>query len=284
MSDDIKIVRTIKGLREEVEAWKKAGLRVALVPTMGALHIGHMSLIDEARKQADRVVVSIFVNPTQFAPHEDFDAYPRQEADDAAMVANRGGHLIYAPARDEMYPENFSTSIQVDGISKGLCGDSRPHFFGGVAIVVAKLLLQALAHVAIFGEKDYQQLLVIKRMARDLNIPTEIVGAPLVRDDDGLATSSRNKYLSADDRAQALALNRALKAISGAIKDGADAPAALEQGRAILAQAGIDKVDYLEIRDAETLEPITGPVSRPARAFVAAHVGPARLIDNMAVS
>lgn len=277
------IVRTVADLRAAVKGWQREGLRVALVPTMGALHVGHMSLIDKALQHADRVVVSIFVNPTQFAPHEDFDAYPRQEAADAAMVAAQGGHMIYAPTRDEMYPEGFNTAVTVSGISSGLCGDSRPHFFGGVAIVVAKLLNQAGADVAIFGEKDYQQLQVIKRMARDLDIDTEIIGAPLIRDEDGLATSSRNKYLSADDRAQALGLNKALQAVAAKLTAGETVDAALQAGHAVLADFGIDKVDYFEVRDAENLAPVTTSLQRPARIFVAAHVGPARLIDNWPV-
>ena len=282
-SYDIPVARTVADLRAQVADWHKDGLRVALVPTMGALHIGHMSLIDEAKKHADRIVVSIFVNPTQFAPHEDFDAYPREEGDDARQVSEQGGHLIYAPTVDEMYPDGpeLATRVHVAGVSEGLCGASRPHFFGGVATVVSKLLLQCGPDVAIFGEKDYQQLLVIKRMVRDLCIPTEIVGAELIRDDDGLATSSRNKYLTAEDRQVALAINRGLKAAN----DADDAEGALTIATQTFIEGGIaeDKIDYLEIRDAEDLTPLAGPIDRPARIFAAAFVGKARLIDNMAI-
>ncbi|MEN8722446.1 MAG: pantoate--beta-alanine ligase [Alphaproteobacteria bacterium] len=272
--------RTVADLRDQVKVWRADGLRIALVPTMGALHIGHMSLIEEAKKHADKVIVSIFVNPTQFAPHEDFDAYPRTEKTDSELVKDHGGHLIYAPSGTEMYPDGFSTSINITGITNGLCGDSRPHFFGGVAIVVSKLLLQALPDVAIFGEKDYQQLQVIKRMVADLNIPVEVVGAPLVRDEDGLATSSRNKYLTAQDRQQGLALHKALANVATLVKNGKTAADALKASEAILNDAEITSWDYFEVRDASDLTLVDGPVTRPARAFIATQVGKARLIDN----
>ncbi len=282
-SNCLPTARTVADLRAEVKAWRDQGLRIAIVPTMGALHIGHMSLIEEAKKQADKVIVSIFVNPTQFAPHEDFGSYPRTEKTDAELVKAHGGHLIYAPSGSEMYPEGFSTSIVIEGVTRGLCGDSRPHFFGGVGIVVSKLLLQALPDVAIFGEKDYQQLQVIKRMVADLNIPVEIIGAPLVRDEDGLATSSRNKYLTAEDRQQGLALHRALSNVAKLVGEGKTASDALAASEAILREAGITTWDYFEVRDANDLSLVEGAVARPARVFVAAQVGKARLIDNWPV-
>lgn len=282
-SNALPTARTVADLRDQVRKWRAAGDRIALVPTMGALHVGHMSLIEEAKKHADKIIVSIFVNPTQFAPHEDFDAYPRAELDDSQLVADHGGHMIYAPTAAEMYPDGFSTSINITGVTRGLCGDSRPHFFGGVAIVVSKLLLQALPDIAIFGEKDFQQLQVIKRMVTDLDIPVEVIGAPLIRDEDGLATSSRNKYLTAEDRTQGLALHRALSNVADLVKQGKTATEALAASEAILKDAGINEWDYFEVRDASDLDLIEGVVTRPARAFIAAQVGKARLIDNWAI-
>ncbi len=279
-SNCLPTARTVADLRDQVKSWRDNGLRIALVPTMGALHIGHMSLIEEAKKHADKIIVSIFVNPTQFAPHEDFDAYPRTQTTDAELVKDHGGHLIYAPSGSEMYPDGFSTSISITGITSGLCGESRPHFFGGVAIVVSKLLLQALPDVAIFGEKDYQQLQVIKRMVADLNIPVEVIGAPLVRDKDGLATSSRNKYLTAEDRQQGLSLHKALSNVATLVKSGKTAAEAIAASASILAEAGITEWDYFEVRDAADLQIVEGDVTRPARAFIATQVGKARLIDN----
>lgn len=208
------IVRTVPDLRARVAAWRAAGERVAVVPTMGALHAGHISLLDVARGRADRVIATVFVNPTQFAPHEDFDRYPRDEAADAAKLAAGGCNLLYAPDRSVMYPEGFSTVVEVAGVTAPLEGAFRPHFFAGVATVVAKLLIQAGADVAVFGEKDYQQLLLIRRMARDLDLPVEIVGAPTLREADGLAMSSRNAYLSAEERAVAARLNVVLRELA----------------------------------------------------------------------
>lgn len=277
-------VRTVADLRAQVAAWKAAGERVGMVPTMGALHEGHLSLVRLARERAERVVASIFVNPKQFAPHEDFDSYPRGEARDAALLAEAGCDLLYAPNAAQMYAPGFATSVSVTGVSEPLDGEARPHFFGGVATVVAKLLIQCGPDVAVFGEKDYQQLLVIKRLARDLDLPVEIVGGPTARDHDGLALSSRNAYLSAQERKIAAALPAALKAVVQAVAAGE--PVGEAELRAIgeLQAAGFGKVDYLEVRDGETLSRLgPGPAGSGARVFVAAWLGKTRLIDNMAV-
>ncbi len=280
----LPVTRTVKDLRAAVAAWRAEGKRVALVPTMGALHHGHMTLIDHAKKYADKVVVSVFVNPTQFGPNEDFDAYPRTEKEDCAMVAAQGGDMVYAPTVPEMYPDGFATKVTVSGVSDVLCGAARPGHFDGVALIVTKLLLQCGPDVAVFGEKDFQQLQVIRRFVRDLDIPVEVLGAPLIRDEDGLATSSRNKYLTDADRAQGLNLHRALKTMAAAVASGASAQDATQQGRALLTQADITQIDYLEIRDLETMALVEGPVKAPARAYVAAKIGKARLIDNWPIA
>lgn len=279
------IVRTVAEMREHVRAWKAAGQRVALVPTMGALHQGHLSLIRLAQQHADRVIASVFVNPKQFAPHEDFDAYPRGEAADAEKLASVGCDLMFAPNAAEMYAPGFSTLITVSGVSEPLEGAARPQFFGGVATVVAKLFIQSQADVAVFGEKDYQQLQVVKRMARDLDIPIEIIGAPTARAEDGLALSSRNAYLSADERAAAVALPNAMKAVAQAVASGGridDAEAAAVQA---LEAAGFRQVDYVEVREASDLSRLgPGPIGdAQGRILVAAWLGGTRLIDNMAV-
>ena len=282
MSKSIRIVEEIIKLRLSISAWKSEEKSVALVPTMGALHEGHLSLVRLAKEKAERVVVSIFVNPAQFAPNEDFDSYPRTREDDVAMLRALGVDLVFAPSRAEVYPDDFSTSVKVTGISEGLCGASRPHFFGGVATVVAKLLNQCQADYAIFGEKDYQQLLVIRRMARDLDINTTILGGPIVREKDGLAMSSRNAYLSASERKTAPVLFAALSETAKALAGGLDTDRALSETTTSLKNAGF-KVDYLEVRDSTDLSPIDGAVSRPARIFAAAYLGKTRLIDNVAV-
>lgn len=276
------IVQAVQQLREQVEVWRKDGHRIGLVPTMGALHDGHLSLVRLAEQNADKVIVSIFVNPTQFAPHEDFDRYPRDLADDTRKLATTKTDLIYAPPAGEMYARDFSTSISVGSIAEGLCSNTRPHFFGGVAVVVAKLLLQCLPDIAVFGEKDYQQLLVIRRMVRDLNIPVEILAGQTCREADGLAISSRNAYLSPDERQTAAALNQCLRKASQDIVSGKTVAETIEWGSAFLQQAGFDRVDYLEIRDAENLQPVE-QVTKSARILVAAVLGKTRLIDNMAV-
>lgn len=280
----LPLARTVAELRAAVGAWKAAGLRVAFVPTMGALHEGHLSLVRLGLERADRVVASIFVNPAQFAPHEDFDAYPRGEDRDAGLLAAAGCHLLYAPTGREMYPAGFATSVAVAGVSEPLEGVSRPHFFGGVATVVAKLLIQCGPDAAIFGEKDYQQLLVIRRMARDLDLAVEIVGGPTAREADGLAMSSRNAYLTADQRARAVALPAAMRTAVERLRAG-EAVADVEAAAvAALTEAGFGKVDYVEVRDGETLARLgPGPAAPGARLFVAAWMGGTRLIDNRAV-
>lgn len=282
-TSSLQTVRTVDDLRAQVAAWRQKGETVALVPTMGALHEGHLALVRRARELAGRVVASVFVNPTQFAPHEDFDRYPRDEAGDAAKLVSAGCDLLYAPSVREMYPEGFATSMAMGGPAEGLCGDFRPQMFGGVALVVTKLFLQALPDVAVFGEKDYQQLMVIRRFTRDLDIPVRVEGLPTVREGDGLALSSRNAYLSADERARAPELNRALVEAATALSAGVDAGAILEAVKARIAGAGFGTIDYVELRDAETLEPVRR-VERPARLLAAAWMGKARLIDNVPVA
>ncbi len=279
----LPIARTVESLRATVRDWRRQGLSVAFVPTMGALHEGHLTLIAEARQRADRVVASVFVNPTQFAAHEDLGTYPRDEARDAALLAEAGCDLLFAPTVAEMYPDGFTTRIAVGGPSQGLETDFRPHFFGGVAIAVAKLLNQVQADVAVFGEKDYQQLLVVRRMARDLDIPTEIVGSPTLRDGYGLALSSRNAYLSTEELGIARRLNGILAeagvaAASGAIVAQAEADAA--HG---LIAAGFRDVDYVAIRRADDLVTFQSGVDAPARILAAAWLGRTRLIDNMPI-
>lgn len=282
MTSPLPVVRDVPSLRKEVAAWRAAGLRVGLVPTMGALHEGHLSLVRAAKEKCDRVITTLFVNPRQFAPHEDFERYPRDEAGDSAMLAGAGCDLLFAPERAVMYPEGFATNVIVSDVSTPLEGEFRPHFFGGVATVVTKLLLQSQPDTAYFGEKDYQQLQVIKRMARDLDIPVAIEGCATVREPDGLAMSSRNAYLNADERRVAARLNHLMHdAIKAARNGGAIAAIEAETARHILT-AGFSSVDYIAIRDAETLAPITN-LSRPARILAAAWLGKTRLIDNMAV-
>ncbi len=275
-------VRTVADLRARVAAWRAAGESIALVPTMGALHEGHGALIAAAQARADRVIASLFVNPTQFGPGEDFEAYPRDEDADAAFLADAGVDLLYAPAVSEMYPQGFATAVAVAGLGDGLCGAARPGHFDGVATVVVKLLAQAGPDIALFGEKDYQQLVIIKRAVADLDLAVHILGVPTVRAPDGLAVSSRNAYLDAAQRAIAPALHRALEEAGGRIAGGADIAGAVAAGRAALIEAGFDKVDYVACVDAATLEPLA-TLRRPARLLAAAHLGRARLIDNIPV-
>ncbi|MAU41592.1 MAG: pantoate--beta-alanine ligase [Kordiimonas sp.] len=282
-----KILRTVAELRQQVHAWKADGLKVAMVPTMGALHHAHMSLVTHARTigHADRIVVTIFVNPTQFGPNEDFDKYPRQEQQDVALLKEHKVDILYAPAVSEMYPPGFATTVQVSGLTSALCGASRPGHFDGVSTVVTKLLLQGLPDCAVFGEKDYQQLAVIRQSARDLDIPVDILGAPLIRDADGLATSSRNVYLSESERQTALLIPRTLQHITTTLEQGPNALCenVIAKARRTLQEGGIHNIHYLDIRDAQTLENITR-VHNPARVFIAAQVGTTRLIDNMAIN
>ena len=281
---DLPVVRTVPELRARVGAWRAKGLRVGLVPTMGALHEGHLSLVRRARESADRVVASVFVNPAQFAPGEDFEAYPRDEARDAELLASVGCDLLYAPPVEVIYPPGFAATVSVSGVSAELEGAARPTHFAGVATVVAKLLIQAEPDVAVFGEKDYQQLLVIRRMARDLDLPVEIVGAPTVREQDGLARSSRNAYLSEPERELAGRLNLVLSELAKRLADGAAVSDAEAAARASLEAAGIIAIDYIEARGAEDLNRLgPGPVQEPARVLAAVRIGRTRLIDNMAV-
>jgi len=278
----LTIVGTVAALRAAVAGWRAAGERIALVPTMGALHAGHLALVAEGRRRAERVVATIFVNPKQFGAGEDLARYPRQEAADAAALDAAGCDLLFAPGPDEMYPAGFATSVAVAGITGPLEGVSRPGHFDGVATVVAKLLIQAGADVAVFGEKDYQQLLTIRRLARDLDIPTEIVGHPTVREADGLALSSRNAYLSPAERQAAAALPRALAAVRDGLAAGGDPAALIAAATAALADAGFGPIDYFVLADAESLAPVAAP-DQPARLLVAARLGATRLIDNIAI-
>lgn len=275
-------VRDVESLRRRIQAWRREGRSVALVPTMGALHKGHITLMERAMKMADRVVATIFVNPKQFGPNEDFGAYPRRETADFELLNAAGVHLLYAPDAAAMYPANFSTNIQISGVSEILDGAHRPGHFDGVATVVAKLLLQALPDIALFGEKDYQQFVLIRRLVADLNIPVDIIGVETVREPDGLALSSRNAYLSADERAQAPALYRAITAAGKSIAAGEPIAAATAAAQAQILAAGFSKVDYVEARHAESLAPLTAK-TEPGRVLVAAQLGRARLIDNIAV-
>ncbi len=279
----VPIARTIIAVRAILTRWRATGARIALVPTMGALHAGHISLVEEAKRRADCVVMSIFVNPTQFAPNEDFSSYPRRFAEDAEKFAAAKGDLIFAPDVEEMYPTGFATTVSVAGpATVGLEDRFRPTHFAGVATVVAKLLNQCRPDVAIFGEKDYQQLKVITRMARDLDLDTEIVGAPTLREKDGLALSSRNLYLSADERARAPRLNEALRQCAEALRSGVSIEAALAAAREKVEAVGF-VLDYLEARHAETLAPVAGLQEGPIRLLAAARLGTTRLIDNIAV-
>jgi pantoate--beta-alanine ligase len=280
----LPVVRTVAELRETVGARRRGGERVGLVPTMGALHEGHLSLVRLAKEKTGCVIASVFVNPTQFAPNEDFDAYPRDEARDAGLLASAGCDLLWAPTVGEMYPDGFATTVTVTGVSAPLEGEKRPTHFQGVATVVAKLLNQVQPDVAVFGEKDYQQLMVIRRMARDLDLPVEIVGAPTARAPDGLALSSRNAYLDAAQRETAGKLNVILAEAARALAKGARADGVEAEAVKLLSGLGFDPVDYVEVRDRETLERLgPGPILPPARLLAAAWLGRTRLIDNVAV-
>ena len=279
----LPIVREIAALRAQVAAWRAAEQTVALVPTMGALHEGHLGLIDLARAHVDRVIVSIFVNPTQFAPGEDFATYPRTLARDCELCQGRGAHVVFAPPAAEMYDADFQTRIEVQQLGSGLCGRSRPHFFAGVATVVLKLLNIAMADVAVFGDKDYQQLQVIRRMVRDVNHPTRIVGAPVARAPDGLAMSSRNAYLSSDQRHQAAAIYRGLQLARAAAAAGErDRHGLIELVRAEIEASG-GRVDYVDLVDAGSLKSLDR-ARGSARLAVAAFFGATRLIDNLAIA
>ncbi|MHB8418154.1 MAG: pantoate--beta-alanine ligase [Myxococcales bacterium] len=278
-----RILTVAAEARELAAAWRREGRRVALVPTMGYLHEGHLSLMREALRLADRLAVSVFVNPLQFGPAEDLSRYPRDLEGDLAKCAAAGAHAVFNPPPEQMYPEGFQTSVEVTELSQGLCGTSRPDHFRGVATVVAKLLCLFWPDVAVFGRKDYQQLKIVERLALDLGLPTRIVGAPIVREPDGLALSSRNAYLSADERRRALCLSQGLGAARALFATGLRDPAALTQvilDRLAAAQA---RADYAEVRDGETLRPVAQADER-SMAFVAAFVGKTRLIDNAALA
>lgn len=278
----MQIIRDIATLHRAVSALKQGGKSVALVPTMGALHEGHLSLVRMARRVADHVVVSIFVNPTQFGPNEDFAAYPRDEARDAALLVEEKAALLWAPDVSVMYPEGHSTHIEVAELGADYCGAARPGHFDGVATVVAKLLNQVRPDIALFGEKDWQQLAIIRRMARDLDFGLDILGAPIARDADGVALSSRNAYLTKEQRAAAAAFPKALKAAAAAIASGADVAEALAEAEAAIVAGGFDSVDYVALADANSLERLT-VLRQPARLLAAARMGKTRLIDNLAV-
>ncbi|HKW53144.1 MAG TPA: pantoate--beta-alanine ligase [Stellaceae bacterium] len=275
----LAVARSVEELRRRVRAWRRAGETVALVPTMGALHAGHLALVARACELCDRVVTSLFVNPTQFAPNEDFARYPRDEGGDAAKLVGARCDLLYAPPLEEMYPQGFSTSISPGKIAEGQCGPFRPGHFAGVATVVTKLLQQAQADVACFGEKDWQQLQVIRHVVRDLDIAVRIEGVPIVREADGLALSSRNVYLTPAERAVAPALQRMLRELTHRIEQGGAVATTVGHGIAALDHAGFTKVDYVEAVDAETLAPFTRG-DRPGRILAAAWLGRTRLIDN----
>ena len=280
MASPIATARMTKDLRAEIAKWRQAGEKIALVPTMGALHAGHLSLIDIAKQHAKRIVVSIFVNPTQFGPKEDFSRYPRDEAGDMAKLKEAGADLVYIPGIEEMYPQGFATRVSLPSLTEDLCGAARPNHFEGVATVVTKLLLQCAPDVAVFGEKDFQQLLVIRRMVTDLNIPVEIVAAPIVREKDGLALSSRNAYLSAVERKRAPVLHQVLEETAASLADGEGCDAATSAGRFKLEANGF-RVDYVAVRDPETLAALFGPIKGPARVMGAVFLGTTRLIDNV---
>jgi pantoate--beta-alanine ligase len=278
----VQTIRHLDPLKSFVAAMRARGGSVALVPTMGALHAGHMALVTQAKLIADHVIVSIFVNPIQFGPNEDLSRYPRQEAQDAALLAEAGVAGLWLPDVATMYPQGFATTVSVARLGDRLCGAARPGHFDGVATVVAKLLNQVKPDIALFGEKDWQQLAIIRRMVRDLDLGVEIVGAPIVRDDDSLALSSRNAYLSLEERSAALALSRTLQAAAAELEACASAAGVLEQAKAKLLQAGFASVDYVALVDAASLEPLEQLIGE-ARILGAARMGTTRLIDNFPV-
>lgn len=275
-------ITTVAELRKTVRAWRQAKDLIAFVPTMGALHSGHLSLVSEAQVRANRVIVSIFVNPTQFGPSEDFSRYPRPREQDLALLRSVKADAVWMPSVEEMYPQGFATNIHISGVTEGLCGATRRGHFDGVATVVSKLLLQIAPDLALFGEKDYQQLCVVRRLVADLNIPVEIEGIPTIREPDGLALSSRNRYLSPEEREIAPKLHAVLKQTATALKMTDDVDSVLEEAKAALAAAGFSSVDYLELRAKDTLAPLTH-YQPSARLLAAAWLGKTRLIDNIPV-
>lgn len=279
----MQIIRDADALKREVDALRAEGGTIAFVPTMGALHDGHMALVAEAKLRADQVVASIFVNPTQFAPGEDLSVYPRREAADAALLDAAGVAILWAPDVETMYPDGPEATVRAGKAAEGLDGASRPGHFDGVATVVARLFVQVRPDIAIFGEKDYQQLAVIRQLVEARKLPIEIVGIPTQRDADGLALSSRNAYLSEEERAAARALPRALGEAAASIEAGGDVAEALDKARGRLEAAGFDPIDYVALHDAETLAPMS-VLDRPARLLAAARMGRTRLIDNLPVN
>ena len=279
----MQIVHDVFELRAAITSLRSGGGTIALVPTMGALHAGHMALVDEARGRADHVVVSIFVNPKQFGPREDFSHYPRRVDTDAALLRLAGVELLWQPSVEAMYPAEFATTVSVARLGDGLCGAARPGHFDGVATVVAKLLAQVRPDFAVFGQKDWQQLAIVRQMARDLDSHVDIIGVPIVREDDGLALSSRNAYLSPKERQAALTLPRVLGATASAIEAGGDVSEALTKAQDSLKAAGFTPVDYVCLVDAVSLEPLT-IFDREARLLGAAKLGNTRLIDNLGLS
>jgi pantoate--beta-alanine ligase len=278
----LNVVRSVEALRAQTDKWRDRGQSWAVVPTMGALHDGHLTLVREGRKHADKVIATIFVNPRQFAPHEDLARYPRDEAGDIEKLRLAGTALVFAPSAELMYPEGFVTTVSVAGPARaGLEDKFRPHFFGGVATVVAKLFIQTGAQFAMFGEKDYQQLQVVTTMARDLDIPIKVIGVPTVREPDGLAMSSRNRYLTRQEREKAAAIHRALTQAADKIRAGGQPQSATTAAARSLMTLGFE-VDYLTARNAVTLAPVTS-ADEPIRLLAAARLGNTRLIDNMAV-
>lgn len=280
----MEIVRTTDEVRAVIRVWRQRGLSVGLVPTMGAIHRGHLALVEAADRAADRVIVSLFVNPKQFSASEDLASYPREEAADAALVGAAGADLLFAPDLAHVYPDGFRTSVAVAGLSEVLCGAHRDGHFDGVATVVAKLFNMVGPDAAWFGEKDYQQLQVVKRLIADLDLPVAVHGVATVREPDGLALSSRNAYLSAAERRAAPVLYASLTALATALSAGArDVAGEMAHAAEAIRAAGFDPIDYVAVVDAETLAPLSGPIRRPARALAAARLGRARLIDNVAV-
>ena len=279
----VEIVRSVADLRAAVAAWRREGLTVGLIPTMGALHDGHLSLASAALATYDRAIATLFVNPRQFDRPEDLAKYPRTENDDAAKLLKAGAHLLYAPGADEMYPDGYATNVSVSGVSEGLCGGDRPGHFDGVATVCSKLFLQSGADGAFFGEKDYQQLMVVRRFVADLNIPITIHACPTVREADGLALSSRNKHLSPEARRIAPALHQAMGAAARAFLAGEKAEAALERARQAILEAGFERIDYVEFRSGVDLAPAAQPDAQ-GRIFAAAWLDGVRLIDNAEIT
>lgn len=284
MTSPLPVVCSVAELRAVVRDWKRQGLSVALVPTMGALHDGHLTLVAEAVKRADRVVASNFVNPTQFAAHEDLGSYPRRQEEDARLLDAAGCHLMFAPSPEEMYPEGFATSVVMTGPALGLEGDFRPQMFAGVALVVTKLFNQVQPDFAVFGEKDFQQLMVVRRFVRDLDLPVEVIGMPTARDQSGLALSSRNGYLSDPELETARKLNLILRESGQAVAAGRPIPGVEKDAYAAILKAGFDRVDYVAVRRSGDLQPFAdGLMDAPARILVAAWIGKTRLIDNLAI-